>query len=372
MKNDINLILNKLVSYATDNLLLDELDALYTLNRLSVVCGAGAVSRDQDADYGEADLAALLNELTAACPAADKAAVRDILFPMPRTVNMYFGDALGRNKNKAFDFLFELYANGGAASAGEAVAKDGYLAYVRTAEAAGGVTLDVKGEALAYIPRAVAGRIAELEKPDVTADDTLSRMAAYVTTYGGVIAAKSVGDIDGYLTCADCALTHAKVKTEISGGAVKTDILDYPVPVVAFNGIAKNTVAREVARIIKAAEPAGLKPVVAAAAKDGITFYLVFAGEVTDPNKFIGKTDALTACGVFETVDCSGLLSVLEKGTALSTDLSAFKPIYDKIGGVKLGAKAAAELGGALAEIFKPALQASATTPEAAVKALFA
>ncbi len=371
MKSDLNLILNKLVSYALDNLLLDALDVTYTFNRLASACGAAAPVLDEDADYGDSTLCALLDELAAAAPGTDTTAIADILFPMPRTVNYYFDSKLSRDTEKAFDFLFDLYAHGAnCISTAPAMGKNGYLGYYSDiAYAAQGAQLSV-GEELVYTPRAAGNRIATLENPDILSDDLVTRMATYVAQYGGAIAAK-IGDATDYMCCKDIAPTCAPVKNQLSTGTIKTALLDYPVPALAFNGIAKNAVAREVARVIKAASEAGYACTLAASAKDGLTFYVVFAGDIA-ANEYLMGSDALTACGVFRTADCSPLLSVLEKGTALSTDLARFKTIYDKIGGVKLGAKAQAELGGALADMFIPALKAAASVTEEQAAALIA
>lgn len=369
MKSDINKTLNKLLSYAFDNLLLDTLDETYTLNRLAVACGVKTPARDEDADYGDATFGELLAELKAAAPSVDLTVVDGILFPMPRTIGMYFNDALDRNAKKAFDFLFELYAHGNnIVSTSAAVGKDGFLSYSagNIAELAA-VTLPDCGGAV-YVPRVTGNRIATLDIPDdILTDDVLAREQAFVTAYGGVIAAR-IGD-GKYYTASSFALTSAGVKTDLTSGSVKTTLLDYPVPALALNGIAKNAVAREAARIVKAADEAGLKTVVAAAAKDGVTYYIVFANDVA-PDGLTVSSDALTACGVFETTDCSPLMSVLEKGTALSTDLAAFKPIYDVIGGVKHGAKAADALGGYLVDKFKPLLAAAASADDDKVVAL--
>ena len=370
MKQDVNNTLNKLVAYAYDNLLLDTLDGVYALNRLAAVCGVKAPAIDNDADYGDADISALLDELAAAVPSLDKTAVMQTLFPMPRTVNYYFGEKLARGADKAFDFLFGLYANGyDCISTVGAASGDGYYSYADAPEnVLRCVTLDADGE-LVYTPRAVGDRVASLENPDILTDELVSREAAFVSNYGGAIAVRP-GESEEYYTCADFALTHAPVKTQISDGAVKTELLDYPVPVLAFGGIAKNAVARETARVLKAATDAGRKCVLAAAAKNGVTFYLVFAGDVKpDEAGLIHPVNTpLYPCGVFRTANCSALLSVLEKGTALSTDLAPFRSIYDKIGGVKLGAeKAKTELGGALRDIFKARLAEAKTAEEAEV-----
>ncbi|MCH5166146.1 MAG: hypothetical protein J1G01_07075 [Clostridiales bacterium] len=370
MKSDINLTLNKLVSYALDNLLLDALDDTYTFNRLATVCGVAAPVRDIDADYGNQTLEDLIGELTAVAPSVDKTAVVDILFPMPRTVNYYFANKLSRDTNKALDFLFDLYAHGyNNVSKSAAIGKNGYLGYacgdITPMHAA---TLFV-GEELVYTPRVIGNHIATLEKPDILTEDILSRESTFALKYGGAIATRIGSDAAEYYCCDQIALTSCAVKKELSTGAVKTSLLDYPVPALAFNGIAKNTVIREVMRIIKAANESDLSCVVAAAPKDGVTFYLVFADPVK-ASEFVLGGDALAACGVFETVDCAPLLPVLEKGTALSTDIAAFRPIYDVIGGVKHGAKATQVLGGALTDLFIPLLKAAASAAENQVTAL--
>lgn len=361
MKLDTNTVINKLISYAFDNLLLDPLDEVYTLNRLATVCGIAAPVRNEDADYGDATLAELLAELKSVCPAADIATVKNVLIPMPRTVNNYFQSALAKGKNKGFDFLYELYAHCDCGIAGTAYEKDGYVAYDKTATAA--LKL-VAIDGAMYVPHAAANRVAYIEAEDIFAEDMLARETAFVTEYGGVIAYRPGND--KYITAKAFALTQASVKSALADGAVKVSLLDYPVPVLAFNGVGKNATAREVLRVIKAAESANIGFVIAAAPKDGVTYYLVFAKDVT-PNDYCISSDSLTACGVFEAPDCSALFPVLEKGTALSTDLAGFKQIYDAIGGVKHGANAAYVLGGFLADKFKPALAAaqSATVEQA-------
>lgn len=365
MKPDINATINKLISYAFDNLLLDPLDEVYTLNRLATACGVAAPARDEDADYGDATFAELLNELKAACPAADVTAVKNALVPMPRTVNSYFLDAFDRSAEKAFDFLYELYAHCDCGlNALPAYEKNGFTAYCKTA------TDPLKLIAIdgaMYVPQAAADRVAYLEAEDIIAEDVLAREAAFVKNYGGVIAYRP-GD-EKYATAKAFALTEANAQKTLADSPVKVTLLDYPVPALAFNGVAKNATIREVLRVIKAAETAELGFVIAAAPKDGITYYLVFANDVT-PNEYVTDSDALTACGVYAAPDYSPLLSVLEKGTALSTDLAAFKPIYDVIGGVKHGAKAAVALGGLLADKFKPVLSAAGTATEAQAEAL--
>lgn len=368
MKTDINSILNRLTAYAIDNLLLDPLDQCYALNRLATVCGLATPKLDSDADYGEATMAELLDELAAALPELDKAAITDILFPMPRTVDYYLGNKLARSADIGFEFLFDLYAHGyNAVSTSDAIGEDGYLCYCADGIVpAVGAALGVGHEQLLYTPLAVGNRIAMLQKPDILSDDVVRRLAAYATEYGGAIAAR-IGDDSDYLCCATVALSGAKVKQQISDGAVKIALLDYPVPALSFNGIAKNAVQREVCRVIKAATEQNLPCVVAATPDNGVTLYVVLAGEIGQNELILGK-NALAACGVVRVKDCTPLLSVLEKGTALSTDIAEFKPIYDKIGGVKHGNKAMPALGGALVGMYLPLLKASASaTAEQAI-----
>lgn len=370
MKTDINNILNKLTAYAVDNLLLDPLDQTYALNRLATVCGLAEPKLDDDAEYGDATMAELLDELAAALPQVNKAAITDVLFPMPRTINYYLESKLARSADKAFDFLFDLYANGyNAVATGDAVGKNDYLCYYAdNVTPAPGAALSVGGEQLLYTPVAVADRVATLQNPDILSDDIVRRLAAYVTDFGGVIAAR-IGEGADYLCCAAAAITKAKAKKQLADGSVKVALLDYPVPALSFNGIAKNTVMREVCRVIKAAAEQNLPCVVAASADNGVTFYVALTKELT-ASEFIVGSDALAACGVVRTKNCTPLLSVLEKGTALSTDLSEFKPLYDKIGGVKHGKAAPAELGGALVDMYLPLLKASASCTEEQAVAL--
>ncbi|MDE6200847.1 MAG: hypothetical protein K2M47_03085 [Clostridiales bacterium] len=364
MKTDINSILNKLTAYAIDNLLLDPLDQTYTLNRLATLCGLAEPKLDEDADYGDATFAELLSELAAVAPKADKDAVAEVLFPMPRTINYYLESKLARGADKAFAFLFDLYANGyNAVSTGAAVGENGYLCYnTDNISPAVGAALTVGGEQLLYTPVAVGNRIAALQNPDILSDDIVRRLGAYASDFGGTIAAR-IGEGTDYLCCAASALSTAKPAKQLSDGTAKITLLDYPVPALSFNGIAKNAVQREVCRVIKAASEHGTPCVVAADNTNGVTYYVVFAGEIKK-DEFILGGDALAACGVVRTKDCTPLLSVLEKGTALSTDLAAFKPIYDKIGGVKHGAKAQAALGGALVAMYLPLLKAAASATE--------
>ena len=368
MKSTVNNTLNKLIAYAFDNLLLDIPDGTYMLNRLATLCGA-LPEYDENADYGDQTLGSLLAELKAAAPDTDINAVADMLFPMPRTVNYYFDGKLSRGTVRAFEFLFELYAKGyNNVSVTAAEGKNGYFCYSPLAEPnARPISLEV-GETLAFTPIAVGNRIGALDNPDILTDEVVSREVAYVSAYGGTIAARIGSDAD-YLCCSASALGSAKIKTQLSDGTVKIALLDYPVPVLSFNGIAKNAVAREATRIVKAATDKGLPCVVATAAVNGITVYVIFAGELAANDILLGS-DALAACGVFATKDCSPLLPVLEKGTALSTDLAQFRPIYDKIGGVKLGAKAVNALGETLAEMSVPSLKAAASADEAQVCAL--
>ena len=366
----LNLTINKLMTYAFDNLLSDALDETYMLNRLASLCGVTEPKLDPNADYGDMSLTELLAELKAASPAVDTDAVANFLFPMPRTVNYYFESKLARDKTKAMDFLFDLYAHGNnCLSSSDAIGKDGYLCYSTNANnIIHAATLSV-GDNLVYTPRVKGNHIAMLEKPDILSDDMLSRMAAYVSAYGGAIAARASDDC--YLCCDAVALASAKSKASVSDGAVKVNLLDYPVPALSFSGIAKNAVLRETARVMKCAIDKGVGFVTAAAAKDCVTFYIVFAND-TATDEYLMQANALTACGVFRTADCAPLLPVLEKGTALSTDLAPFKRIYDGIGGVKLGAKAKTALGGALVDMFIPALAAAKSIDDEQALALAA
>lgn len=363
MKSDLNTTLNKLVSYAFDNLLLDPLDGTYTLNRLAKECGASAVA-SVDADYGDMTLDMLLAELKASSPTVDLDAVKQILFPMPRTIGRYFADEQNKSADKALSFLFELYEKGGYVGSFYAPGKNGYC--YSTAGSGAPISLDV-GEPLLYTPLG-GGRVGMLQNPDILSDDIVMREINYVNKFGGVIATR-IGDGADYLTASNSALQNASVKEQLSDGAVKVALLDYPVPALAFNGIAKNAVAREAVRVIKAAADSELPCVVAAAATNGVTVYIVFATEIK-PSGFVTGANALAACGVYKTTDCSPLLSVLEKGTALSSDLFEFKPIYDKIGGVKLAGKALSTLADALADTALPLLKAAASADEAQAKQL--
>ena len=363
MKID-NKKLNQLIAYARDNLLLDALDETYTLNKLAKLCGVAAPELDPDC---ECELT--LDELLGAFDGIDTADLLDTILPLPHTVSGYFRDELTRNPAKAFDFLFETYALGGCVAQSDAGNADGYINYAEKQTALSrAVLLPVGGDELYYTPRVAGNHIATLAAEDVLSDEIVSREAAYVSAYGGTIV-KRIGDDSTYYCCDKTALASASVKEQLKSGAVKVALLDYPVPALAVSGVAKNTVAREAAALIKAAGDAELPVSVACAAENGITFYLVFANEIA-ANDIIKSASPLNACGVFGTVDCAPLLSVLEKGTALSTDLFAFKPIYSEIGGVKHGAKARAELDGALAKMFKPVLAAAAAGDDAKVKAL--
>lgn len=366
MKND-GKILNMLIAYARDNLLLDALDETYTLNRLAKLCGVPAPELDPDCEC-ELSLDELLGMLGDKVDAAD---VADAILPLPHTVNGYFRDELSRNTAKAFDFLFDTYALGGCVAAADAGNADGFINYAQKPTIlTRAALLPVGGDELYFTPRVTGNRIATLSSDDFMVDDIVARESAYVSAYGGTIA-KRIGDDATYYVCDETALDSAAVKEQLKSGTVKISLLDYPVPVLAVSGVAKNTVAREAARLVKAAGDAEIPCVVACTAKNGVTFCLVFANDVA-PTDTLKAATPLTCCGVFETVDCSPLLSVLEKGTALSTDLFAFKPIYSEIGGVKHGNKAKAALDGALAKIFKTALAASAATDEAKAKALVA
>lgn len=364
MKTDINITLSKLIAYAIDNLLLDPLDQTYAINRLATVAHVTQLKPDPDADYGDATLAELLNELASVVPDVDKAAVADILFPMPRTINYYLENKLARGADKAFEFLFELYSHGlNAVSQSDVIGKDGFLCYyaddIAPIEAA---ALNVGGEQLVYMPIAVGNRVAMLQNPDILTDDIVRRLCAYVADFGGTIAAR-IGDGSGYMCCGSAAIGNAPIKQQLSDGAVKIALLDYPVPALSFTGIAKNSVQREVCKVLKAAAEQNIACAVAADGKNGVTLYVIFAGNIS-VNDFIVGSDALTACGVIRTKNCTPLLSVLEKGTALSIDLNEFKPLYDKVGGVKHGNNAKSVLGGALVDMYLPLIKAAASATE--------
>lgn len=356
-----NKIINKLIAYARDNLMLDALDEVYTAGRLSSLCGVTPEYEEVECDE---TFDKLFAELKAAAPNVDKTAVLDILLPLPHTVNYYFSDELDRNANKAFDFVYELYA-----ADGNAVSSDGYAFYTDSEATDRAVSIPVGNDELEYTP--VVGNVkkAYMSCPDILTSDVTSRMAAYAETYGGVIV-KRVGD-DGYLTANTTALDNAVVKEQIKSGAVKIALLDYPVPALKISGIAKNATAREAARIINAAADENIKTVTACTAKDGVTFYVVFANDLQSDDIF-KSTDALAACGVVGTVDLKEITSVLEKGTALSTDLFAFKPVYAAVGGVKHGAKAKTALAGALAKLYAPVLAKAASADAEKAKALAA
>jgi len=341
--------------------MLDELDETYALNRLAELCKVKPFALDSDVTTDET-FDALIKELKSETE-VNAAAVADILMPAAHTVDFYFGDELGRNKDKAFDFLYDLYEHGGCVNPSAAHGCDGYCYYAyRDGIPQKPVTLDVEAP-LCFTPLVSGNRIASVDSGDIIVIDTLRRMCAYVSAYGGTAAAKP-GD-GKFLCCADSAVAHAKAAKTVSDGAVKVSLLDYPVPALAITGVAKNAVCREAARIIAAANSV---PVTAAAAKvNGET--AIFAIFASDPSDDIVKAaDALTACGVFAAADYAPLLPVLEKGVALSTDLFEFKPIYSSIGGVKHGAKAAAALDAEVVKRFKAALgaAASATAEQAA------
>lgn len=359
---NINSILGKLISYARDNLMLDALDETYTLNRLAAIAGVadpGGVKTD--CEYGDATLASLIGELKAVAPAIDGDAVTDILMPLPHVVNFYFSDALGRSPKKAFDFLFELYAQGGMAVDCDGDTLDGFTRYTDGKKTARATSLDVNGDCK-YTPLVRGGHIAMLECDDFLSDDIAKRMSAFAVNYGGAIVGRP-GD-GKYYTCDSIAPATAKVKTKLADGAVKISVLDYPVPALAVGGLAKNTVCAAAAKLIKAAADEKLACVAACAPKDGgVEFYIVFAN-ATAATEYIAAGDALAACGVFGTVDFSALMPVLEKGTALSADLLAFKSIYNEIGGAKLAGQAEQKLTAALVAAFKPVLAAAASADE--------
>lgn len=348
VQTKVNATINKLIAYAADELMLDQFDITYTINRLATLCGV--TPAPAEADYGDGDLDSLINELTALVP-VDRAAIIDIIMPLPHTVNYYFTDELGRNRDKAFEFLFGLYASNGSASG-----KD-FVRYSVNGEGVGrSVFLTVGSDELKYTPKLLGNRIAELECPDFMSDDIAAREAAFSEQYGGVIA-KRIGDDGGYMCAETAAVTSAAIKNKISDGVVKISELDYPAAAISVSG-PKNSAVREAARIIKAATDENIPCVCACASGEWTTFYLIFANDVA-ASEYIKASDALFFSGVYETVDFSPLVPVLKKGTALSTDLFAFKSLYSKIGGVKHGEKAESALDDVISEEFKKLLAAS-------------
>ena len=363
MKANINNILNKLIAFAEDNLMLDALDAVYCLNKLAAL--AGVKPSIEETDYGDATYDELVAELAAAAD-VDKAAVTDILLPLPHTVNYYFNDQFGRNPKKAFDFIFDLYAQVGGVTNSAFGTHEGYTHY----EAGGGahsVMLGVGGEHLKYTPLSVGANVATLECKDIMSEDIAARMAAFSEQYGMTVC-KRVGDGDYYTTAATSALSKAAVKAPLTSGAVKVALLDYAVPALSVTG-PKNSTIREAAKLVKAAADKNLPCVIACEPGEWTKFYIVFAG-ATEPTDVFAAATPLSALGVFGTVCLDALVAVLEKGTALSTDLFPFKAIYSAIGGVKHGAKAGAALDAELAKTYKTMLASAASCDEAAVKAL--
>ncbi|MCH5162073.1 MAG: hypothetical protein J1G38_01110 [Clostridiales bacterium] len=361
MKTNIESTLNKLIAYARDNLLLDALDEVYTLNRLAALCGVAAVKLEETET--DETLDALLTELKATKTDIDVEAVKDLLMPAPHTVDFYFRDELGRKPQKAFDFLFDLYECCGSVAGGNVGGENGYIHYCRGKNAlARPVMLDV-GMPVPYTPIASGNRVAALTCDDIFSADVIARLYAYAASYGGTIAKRVNSDGD-YLACSDSAVAHAKTQKNVKDGAVKIDLLDYPVPALKFSGIGKNAVMREAAELIKAAAEADIACVAACACESGSPcLFVIFAGEVASDG-VITSSDALTCCGVAATPDYAPLLPVLEKGTALSSDLYDFKQMYSEIGGTKLGAKAQAALDGAIAKHIKAALTAAASASE--------
>ncbi|MCH5158318.1 MAG: hypothetical protein J1F33_03870 [Clostridiales bacterium] len=364
MKANINNVLNKLIAFAEDNLMLDSLDAVYTLNKLATL--VGAKPELSEADYGDATYAELIDELLS-LTSVDKAAVTDILLPLPHTVNYYFNDQFSRNPKKAFEFIFDLYAQVGGVTNSASGTDNGYTHYEAGGDGAHSVAIPVGGDHLKYTPLSTGACVGKLECKDFMSEDVASRMAAFAEAYKMTIAHSS-GDGDYYTCCGETALSTAAVKAQLDGGAVKVALLDYPVPALSVTG-PKNSTIREAAKLIKAAADGGIPCVVACEAGQWTKFYLVFVGPTEKTDVFAHSTP-LSACGVYGTVRLDALLSVLEKGTALSTDLFPFKAIYSAIGGVKHGVKAGAVLAAELAKSYKAILSAAASCDEAAVKAL--
>lgn len=367
MKNT-DKIIDRLISYARENLMLDALDETYTRNRLCALLGVKPAAADADAPEFK-DAAELAAELNAAFPDVSVDAVTDVLLPAPHMIDYWFADEMGRSPVKAFDFLYELYEKAACVNPSEASGKDGFFHYEKHSAFGRPVMLDANGAA-PYTPRVSGNRIASLACEEVFSADIVAKLGAFVSAYGGAIA-KKVGTNGDYACCKDFAPAHAAVKKQIKDGAVKAGLLDYPVPALVISGIAKNAVEREVAGVIKRAADAGVSCTVACARdKSGShSFYVVFAGNIA-ADEVCSPEPVLGACGVFETAELAPLLSVLEKGTALSTDLSAFKKIYSGIGGVKHGAKAADVLTDALVKSYKAALAAAASATEEQATAL--
>ncbi|MDE7463681.1 MAG: hypothetical protein K2M48_01510, partial [Clostridiales bacterium] len=180
MKSNIALTLNKLIAYARDNLMLDALDEVYTLNRLASLCGAAEAVKPEETETDET-LDALIAELKAAAPTVDVEAVKDAIMPAPHTVDFYFRDELGRKPQKAFDFLFDLYESCGSVSSGATGGVDGYIHYtVGEGKLARPVMLDV-GTPVPYTPIASGNRVAALGGEDLFTADITARLVAYVT-----------------------------------------------------------------------------------------------------------------------------------------------------------------------------------------------
>lgn len=350
----VNTILNKLVTFAEDNLMLDVLDGDYTLNRL---CSLVGVTPDkQEADYGDATVSELIAELKTLVPSVDATAVMDMLMPLPHTINYYFSDELSRNPKKAFEFIFELFGKTAHASGA-----NGFTRYVKsTADRA--VFIPVGGDELKYSPIALGNLVASVSCPDFMSEDITARLASFAEKYGCALA-KRIGDDSDYMACENIAPAAAPVKTKLKDGAVKVSLIDYPAPTLSVVG-PKNSAAREAARIIKAAADENIPCVCACKTGEWTSFYIVFAGEIATGETF-AASDALTPCGAAATVDFTPLLSVLQKGTALSSDLFAFKSIYSTVGGVKHGDKAEAALDDAVIKELKKAIAAASSTTEA-------
>ncbi len=365
MKADINTTINKLVAFAEDNLMLDSLDATYCLNKLARLADVKPVAKEED--YGDATFSELVEQFVAATN-VDKKAVTDILLPLPHTVNYYFNDEFVRNPDKAFDFVFDLYSQVGSVTGAASGEDGGYTNYAAGGDGSGvySVMIPVGGDQLKYTPLSVGARVATLECKDIMSEDIAAREAAFAEEYGMAIV-KRMGDGDYY--CAKkTALSGAAVKETLNDGVVKIALLDYAAPALSLTG-PKNSTVREVAKLVKAAADKGLNFVLACEAGERTKFYFVFAN-ATEATEVFAAATPLSACGVFGTVELDALLSVLEKGTALSSDLFMFKSIYSSIGGVKHGAKARSVLDAELAKIYKGMLAAAASCDEAAVRAL--
>lgn len=361
MKNNINNVIDGIVAYAVDNLMLDSLDEVHARNRLSQLFGVAPQKGEQVESYADVEeLKKAIAEVSTDISLDD---VMDIIMPPSHQIDYWFTDEAQRSTQKAFEFLYDILACGGCVGSASSVESNGYcFVPAFNSVSTRSVMLDVNG-ATPYTPEQVSNHIATIVKYDLFAADAVSSMNAYCTNYDGVIA-KRFGEQSSYACCADAAILHAGVKRVVKDEIVKIELLDYPVPAIAISGIAKNSVEREVAQIVKNANDANIGCTLACAkTNDGNKFYIVFSGDIAS-DEVCTPHAVLGGIGVCTTIALEPILSVLEKGTALSVDLSAFKQIYSQIGGVKHGDKALSSLADALADSYKKTLSASATATE--------